>query len=58
MNGIYFTGGGSTNDFLRDQIKLGDGIKSTLSQNPLLDNINGLEKVMADRDKYKDYIMS
>ncbi len=57
MNGIYFTGGGSTIDFLRDQIKLDDRIKRSLSQNPLLDNINGLKQIIADREKFKNYIM-
>jgi rod shape-determining protein MreB len=57
MNGAYFTGGGSTIDFLRDQIKLDGRIKRTVSQNPFLDNINGLEKIMADKQKYKDYLM-
>lgn len=55
-NGIYFTGGGSTIDFLRDQIKL-DGLHRTTSQDPLLDGINGLKKIMADRERYKGYIM-
>ena len=57
MNGVYFTGGGSTINFLREQIKLDDRIKRSLSQNPLLDNINGLKQIMADREKFKNYIM-
>lgn len=57
MNGIYFTGGGSTINFLREQIKLDDRIKRSLSENPLLDNINGLKQIMADREKFKNYTM-
>jgi rod shape-determining protein MreB len=57
MNGVYFTGGGSIINFLREQIKLDDRIKRSLSQNPLLDNINGLKQIMADREKFKNYIM-
>jgi rod shape-determining protein MreB and related proteins len=57
LNGIYFTGGGSTIPFLRDQITLDDRIKKTISQNPLSDNITGLKQVMANRDIFKNYIM-
>jgi rod shape-determining protein MreB len=57
MNGVYFTGGGSAIDFLREQIKLDDRIKRSLSQNPLLDNIDGLKQIMLDRERYKNYIM-
>ncbi|MBN8650424.1 MAG: rod shape-determining protein [Cytophagales bacterium] len=56
-NGIYFTGGGSLNNFLREQIKIGDQFKRTFSSNPLLDNINGLKKILSERDKYKSYIL-
>jgi rod shape-determining protein MreB len=55
--GIYFTGGGSTIDFLRDKVTADNRIKRTISQNPLLDNINGLKKIMADRAKFAKYIM-
>lgn len=55
--GVYFTGGGSTIKFLRDQIKLDSRIRRTTSQDPILDNINGLKKIMMDREKYKRYIM-
>jgi len=55
--GVYFTGGGSTIDFLRDQIKVDSRIKRTVSQDPLLDNVNGLKIIMADRDRFKNYIM-
>jgi rod shape-determining protein MreB and related proteins len=58
INGVYFTGGGSTIDYLRKQIKLDSRIKSTVSQTPLLDNINGLKVIMADKDKFKNYIMT
>jgi rod shape-determining protein MreB and related proteins len=57
MNGIFFTGGGSTIDFLRDQIRVDDRIKRTLSRDPLLDNINGLKQIMADKKKFKNYLM-
>jgi len=55
--GVYFTGGGSTIDFLRDRITLDNRIKRTVSQNPMLDNINGLKKILADKDRFKNYIM-
>jgi len=54
--GVYFTGGGSTIDYLREKIVLDTRIKRTVSQNPLLDNINGLKIIMADRDRFKNYI--
>lgn len=58
MNGIYFTGGGSAIDFLRNQIMPDSRIKRTLSQNPLLDNIEGLKSIMNDPVKYKNYLMT
>jgi len=57
-NGVYFTGGGSTIEYLRKQIKLDSRIKCTVSQTPFLDNINGLKVVMADKIKFKNYIMT
>lgn len=56
-NGVYFTGGGSTNSFLREQIRLDDSIKRNYSQKPLLDCINGLQQIIANREKFKSYIM-
>lgn len=56
-NGVYFTGGGSTINYLVNQIKLDDRIKRTVSQNPFMDNINGLRKIMAEKEKFKNYIM-
>lgn len=56
-NGVYFTGGGSIFNYLRNQIQLESKIKCTVSKTPLLDNINGLKIVMADKAKYKNYIM-
>jgi rod shape-determining protein MreB len=55
--GIYFTGGGSAIDSLRDKITADNRIKRTVSQNPLLDNINGLKKIMADSTRFSKYIM-
>ena len=57
-NGVYFTGGGSTIEYLRRQIKLDDRIKISISQTPMLDNINGLKIVMKDKGKYRNYIMT
>jgi len=57
-NGVYFTGGGSTIEYLRRQIKLDNSIKISVSQTPMLDNINGLKIVMKDKAKYKKYIMT
>ncbi len=56
-NGVYFTGGGSTIEFLREKILVDNRIKRTVSQHPLLDNINGLKKIMSDKDRFKNYIM-
>ena len=58
MNGIYFTGGGATIDILRAQIKLDERISTSVSKNPLLDTINGLKIVMADREKYNKHRMA
>lgn len=55
-NGVYFTGGGSMFKFLRDQIKLDERIRRTLSQNPLLDTVNGLKQIIAEKEKFKKYI--
>jgi len=55
--GIYFTGGGSTIDFLRDKIMFDSRIKRTVSQNPMIDNINGLKKILVERGRFKNYIM-
>lgn len=57
-NGVYFTGGGSTIDFLREQIKIDKRIKTTVSKTPQLDNINGLKKVIADKEKFANYLMT
>ncbi len=58
FNGVYFTGGGSTIEYLRKQIKLDDRITINVSQTPLLDNINGLKIVMKEKEKYRNYIMT
>ncbi len=57
-NGVYFTGGGSKIEYLQRQIRPDQKIKCTLSQTPLLDNINGLARVMADKVKFKTYLMT
>ena len=44
-------------EFLRNQIKVDNRIKRTVSDNPTLDNINGLKEIIKERDKYKNYIM-
>jgi rod shape-determining protein MreB and related proteins len=56
-NGVYFTGGGSTIGVLRDQIQSDDRIKRTLSSDPMFDTINGLKRIMAEREKFSNYIM-
>jgi rod shape-determining protein MreB and related proteins len=56
--GVYFTGGGSIIAILRKKIIIDTRIKSTISQNPLLDNINGLKTIMTDRNTFKNYILS
>jgi rod shape-determining protein MreB len=57
INGAYFTGGGSSNRYLREQIKLDERMKRSFSQNPLMDNVNGLKQIIASREKFKNYIM-
>lgn len=57
-NGIYFTGGGSSITFLRNQIKLDTRISITVSQNPLHDNINGLKQIMAEKEKFRNYLLT
>jgi rod shape-determining protein MreB len=57
INGVYFTGGGSTISFLREQINLDNSIKIHISENPILDNIIGLKSIMSNIDKYKKYLL-
>ncbi|AYB29331.1 rod shape-determining protein [Chryseolinea soli] len=57
-NGVYFTGGGSAIPYLRRQIELGGRIKTTVSSTPQLDCINGVAQVMADKEKFKSYLMT
>ena len=57
-NGVYFTGGGSAIEYLRGQIKLDDKLKITVSQTPMLDNMNGLKIVMRDKEKFRNYLMT
>ncbi|WP_028980435.1 rod shape-determining protein [Sporocytophaga myxococcoides] len=56
-NGVYFSGGGSAIDFLRDKIQIDREIKRTTSKNPMLDNINGLMKIIAEKDKFRSYFI-
>lgn len=56
-NGVFFTGGGSAMDYLRNQIKFDSRIRCTVSPTPFLDNINGLKMIMADKARFKDYVM-
>lgn len=57
-NGVYFTGGGSTIEYLRKQIKLDRRIKISMSPTPLLDNIRGLGVIMKDKQRFEKYIMT
>lgn len=56
-NGIYFTGGGSAIEFLRKYISPQSDLRFQVSKSPLLDNIHGLGKLMANTSAYKDYIL-
>ena len=56
LNGMYFTGGGSAIEFIRKKINMDSVLKFQVSKTPLLDNINGLGKLMADHAMYKAYI--
>jgi rod shape-determining protein MreB len=54
-NGVYFTGGGSISNYLRNRINLGLDLKNQISNTPLLDCTNGIIEVMSKPAKYKDY---
>jgi rod shape-determining protein MreB len=55
--GTYLTGGGTTIPSLRKRIVVAERTGFTLSNNPQLDVINGLRKVMANPNLYKGYIL-
>jgi rod shape-determining protein MreB and related proteins len=56
-NGFYFTGGGAYVKWLIEKIALNGKMKTTSSPDPLLDNINGLKKVIKSPDNFKAYLM-
>jgi len=56
-NGIYFTGGGSAFNWLKNQLTLNGKVAAKTSESPFIDNINGIIKVMEDHERYKDYLM-
>lgn len=57
-NGFYFTGGGAYINWLTEKIALNGKLKLTVSSNPLLDNINGLIKLIQSPENYKKYLMT
>ncbi|MDJ1480894.1 rod shape-determining protein [Cytophagaceae bacterium YF14B1] len=57
-NGIYYTGGASTYAYLRKQLDFGREIPYTLSNNPLLDTIQGMNELMQDPEARKLLIMT
>lgn len=57
-NGVYFSGGGSLTEYFRQQIRLPEGVPVHISKTPLNDSINGLLKVMVDKNKYVQYLMT
>jgi rod shape-determining protein MreB len=57
-NGIFFTGGGSAFEYLRKQIHPSNRIRSTKSENPNYDCIQGLKTVMNSVEQYKNYLMT
>lgn len=54
-NGIYYTGGGSINTYLRNKINVGLDLKHQVSKDPLLDCTNGIIQVMTNPEKYNTY---
>lgn len=56
-NGFQFTGGGAYVNWLTEKIALNGKINITVSSNPLLDNINGLKKVIQNPEHYRNYLM-
>lgn len=56
-NGFYFTGGGAYINWLAEKIALNGKMNYRISQNPILDNINGLKEVIRKPEVYKEYIM-
>lgn len=57
-NGVYFTGGGATIDWLVEQISQACGFNYQISQNPLLDVSNGLIKIINQHDVYQKYFIN
>ncbi|MBL3659012.1 rod shape-determining protein [Fulvivirga sediminis] len=57
-NGFQFTGGGAYVNWLTEKIALNGKMNINLSSNPLLDNINGLKKVIQNPEHFKNYLMT
>ncbi|MGB3181003.1 MAG: rod shape-determining protein [Cyclobacteriaceae bacterium] len=57
-NGFRFTGGGAYVYWLTDKIALNGKMNTTVSSNPLLDNINGLKKVLQNPKQFHNYLMT
>jgi rod shape-determining protein MreB len=57
-NGVYFTGGGSANSFLRNKIVSIGELRSEVSKEPHLDSVNGLVEVIKSPETFKDYIIT
>ncbi len=58
LNGFQFTGGGAYVNWLTQKIALNGKMNTTVSSNPLLDNINGLKKVILNPEHFRDYLMT
>ena len=56
-NGIYFSGGGSANSYLRNKINLTKEYICHISKTAFLDCTNGIIEVMAHPEKYTYYLI-
>jgi rod shape-determining protein MreB and related proteins len=56
-NGVYFTGGGSHLGWLTKRLALGGKMIHSTSPTPLIDNANGIAKVLLEPDLYNGYLM-
>lgn len=57
-NGFYFTGGGSTMNWIVKRIALNGKMNFQVSSNPFLDNINGVNEIMKNPKQFKSYLMA
>jgi len=57
-NGFQFTGGGAYVNWLTEKIALNGKMNTNISSTPLLDNVNGLKKVIQNPEHFRNYLMT